>query len=131
MGFIQNCIIHKINQDLINKLESLGYLDIWSGGIHTDELKTMTITYANKGCWSLTGFNPADPILTKNPTNHIDCGSNEDLFLALAALRDDSDKHQWFTDGNLWEKSEDDLPSRYMQLNGHKADVNEIIQHFS
>lgn len=25
-----------------------------------------------------------------------DCGENEELFMALAALRDGSDKHQWF-----------------------------------
>ena len=29
----------------------------------------------------------------------IDCGTNEDLFLAIAALREDSDYMQFFTDG--------------------------------
>ncbi len=32
----------------------------------------------------------------------VDCGTNEDLFLAIAALRDDTDKYQWFTDGDKW-----------------------------
>ena len=35
----------------------------------------------------------------------INCEENEDLFLALAALRKDSDIHQWFTDGEKWEIS--------------------------
>lgn len=61
----------------------------------------------------------------------IDCGTNEDLFLALAALREDTDKGQWFCDNNdLWEQTYSDLPSRYMQMNGHKATVEEIIEHF-
>ena len=34
--------------------------------------------------------------------NGIDCGTNEELFLAIAALRDDSDDMQWFTDDNKW-----------------------------
>lgn len=60
----------------------------------------------------------------------IDCGENIELFLAIAALRDDSDYMQWFTDDNIWELNNDDLPSRYMQLNGHKATVEELIKHF-
>lgn len=27
---------------------------------------------------------------------YIDCGTNENLFLALAALQDDTDNEQWF-----------------------------------
>lgn len=61
----------------------------------------------------------------------IDCGVNEDLFLALAALRDDTDAKQWFTDGKLWEKTEAELPSRYMQMHGHKATADELIEHFT
>ena len=31
----------------------------------------------------------------------INCGTNEELFLAIAALRDDSDINQWFTDNKF------------------------------
>jgi hypothetical protein len=31
----------------------------------------------------------------------IDCGENINLFLAIASLRDDTDKYQWFTDGRI------------------------------
>ena len=36
--------------------------------------------------------------LENNPSlqDSINCDDNEDLFLAIAALRDDSDKYQWF-----------------------------------
>lgn len=35
----------------------------------------------------------------------IDCGTNEDFFLGIAALRDDTDKNQWFVldHDNIWE----------------------------
>ncbi len=36
---------------------------------------------------------------TVTKKGRIDCGTNEELFLAIAALRDDTDKYQWFTDG--------------------------------
>ena len=121
MTFIQPCFIRKISNELCDKLTELGYKDCWTGGIHSDELKT--ITYVGNQCWCLTGF---------EPRNSIDCGTNEELFLALAALKDDSNKNQWFTDGgNIWEKSNDELPSHYMQLEGHKATVEEIIEHFN
>ena len=61
----------------------------------------------------------------------IDCGENINLFLAIASLQNDTDKYQWFTDGNIWELNKEDLPSRYMQLNGHKATVDELIEYFS
>lgn len=41
-------------------------------------------------------FDSKDPHITWNCAGRIDCGTNEELFLALAALRDDTDKFQWF-----------------------------------
>lgn len=70
-------------------------------------------------------------------TNDIDCGTNEELFLAIAALRDDTDDNQWFTDGNDW------FLCRYLKVGmhyqdmpeilfkkWHKATVEELIEHF-
>ena len=38
---------------------------------------------------------------------------------------------QWFVDDfNNCEMSAEDLPSRYMQLNGHKATPEELIKKF-
>ena len=31
----------------------------------------------------------------------VDCGENINLFLAIASLRDDNAKYQWFTDDNI------------------------------
>ena len=77
----------------------------------------------------------------------IDCGTNEELFLAIAALRDDTDENQWFTNGEEWAyhpKTEccspcntvyrtlafDSIPKDTNMGNYHKATVEELIKHF-
>lgn len=65
----------------------------------------------------------------------IDCAENEDLFLALAALRDDSNYMQWFTNGETWfqNKQNDIEVIRYgagNPINFHKVKVNELLEHF-
>ena len=125
MIFKQPCFIRKNTPELRKKLEELGYTNTPNGRgewcIPIEELEYL-VTYPISGCYQgCNGYWYEDDF---------DCGTNEELFLALAALRDDSDYMQWFTDGKLWEKSNNDLPSHYMQLEGHKATVEEIIEHF-
>lgn len=123
--FTQSCFIRKNTPELRKKLEELGYTNTPNGRgewfIPIEELKYL-VTYPISGCYQgCNGYWYEDDF---------DCGINEELFLALAALRDDTDNNQWFTDGKLWEKSNNYLPSHYMQLEGHKATVEEIIEHF-
>ena len=75
----------------------------------------------------------------------IDCGTNEELFLAIAALRDDSDIHQWFVmDAEIYtEISKGDwfvatdikggkhVGTQIDPLYCHKATVEELIKHFT
>jgi hypothetical protein len=66
----------------------------------------------------------------------IDCGENEDLFLALAALRDDSNYMQWFTNGEKWFKNiQNDIEViKYgpgNPINFHKATVKELIKFYN
>ncbi len=70
-----------------------------------------------------------------NKPHCIDCGENIALFLAIAALRDDSDYRQWFTYGEKWiqNKQNDIEVIRYgagNPINFHKATVEELIEHF-
>lgn len=63
-------------------------------------------------------------------TDSIDCGTNEDLFLALAALRDDTDKFQWFiSPEGIWayNKNNDSIS---VSPKWRKATVYELIEHF-
>lgn len=114
--FTTPCFIRKNTPELRKKLADLGYIILFSA----------RNGYGNVLCACGNSVTSADA-----PLNAIDCGTNEQLFLALAALREDSDKFQWFCDDSgLWEMSESDLPSRYMQMNGHKATPAELIEHF-
>lgn len=73
------------------------------------------------------------------PIEGIDCGTNEELFLAIAALRDDSDKFQYFTNGVFWIKCSQlelkhELDNNYEEFcvaDFHKATVSELINHFN
>lgn len=72
----------------------------------------------------------------------IDCGDNELLFLALAAMRDDTDKDQLFTNGIDWAIKRE--AARNLGLPGfeylsfprdvntplHKATIEEIMEQF-
>ena len=127
--FTQPCFIRKNTPELRKKLEELGYK--FSGADHI-ELDCI-VTFPHHDAFSVFAayhFNIYDDSFKIVWKEYIDCGTNEELFLALAVLRDGSDYMQWFTDGKLWEKSNNDLPSHYMQLEGHKATVEEIIEHF-
>ena len=127
--FTTPCFIRKNTTELKKKLEELGYIPPYK--IWPDEnFAICTIHRDNMGEYIVFKIDDDFENVIKPSYSYIDCGTNEELFLALAALRDDNDYMQWFTDGKLWEKSNNDLPSHYMQLEGHKATVKEIIEHF-
>lgn len=73
----------------------------------------------------------------------VDCGTNEELFLAIAALRDDTDNNQLFTNGKgdwgIYRDGSDGclsgmdfygMPNDFKIDNYHKATVDELIEHF-
>lgn len=61
----------------------------------------------------------------------IDCGTNEELFLAIAALRDDTDKYQWFIPpAGAWVYNKGYESILEVSLKWRKATVNELIEHF-
>lgn len=135
MSFIQPCFIRKNIPELRKKLEELGYnrYPRWMADWSDDDsryvyLVTDVLYYTY----------PQEPTKPKNG-EHIDCGENEELFLALSALRDDTDKNQWFTNTNdYWYKCLDnkfsketaDWVSCASADKWHKATVEEIIKHF-
>ena len=141
--FTTPCFIRKNTPELLKKLENLGYricpcvnfdnakwlstclLTDYDPSVHGIGYEIEGTPYTNE---KALDFFIEDNKNAKMPK--IDCNENENLFLALTALRNDSDKNQWFTDGKIWECSNSELPGHYMQLNGHKATVEEIIEHF-
>ncbi len=130
MAFTQAAFIRKNSEELRNKLAELGYVD--------KTIKGDPSLYTNSigAFYSANTHYPSYRLMQKEGI--IDCGENEDLFLALAALRDDSDYMQFFTDDteftqcfcDSWkdEWREEYYNERYIKW--HKATVEELIEHF-
>ena len=126
MPFTQLCFIRKNTPELRKKLEDLGYIS------HIFNNNDANNIYADK----LGTYISVD---IENQPYYIDCGTNEELFLALAALKDDIDINQWFINtNNYWYKCLDnkfsketaDWVSCTSADKWHKAAVEEIIEHF-
>lgn len=135
MGFTTAAFIRRNTPELRKKLEELGYKSV---SLIEDRPCLFTSSYINVyhsifAEW----FDDDNPHTTYNCTDRIDCGTNEDLFLAIAALRNDIDIHQWFTDGKEWFQCRflkvgmhySDKPEILFER-WHKATVEELIEHF-
>ena len=134
MGFTTPAFIRKNTPELRKKLAVLGYKYDYRADFCHD------IIYVD------AERNEFFPTFSSNITDDeiaIDCGTNEELFLAIAALRDDTDDNQWFTngkgdwgmyrdgsDGNLPGMDFFGMPNDFDLSHYHKATVNELIEHF-
>lgn len=140
MGFTTPCFIKKNTPELRKKLEELGYKlnnGKWMGKyLAAFQIKeTKEWRYVASPEWDLQNNPDIDA--------SIDCGVNEELFLAIASLRDDTNYMQWFVctsdykeyDGKEWKVGDFDLntcPDDFDNILPHwrKATVNELIEHF-
>lgn len=103
MGFIQKCFIRTNEEYILKRLENMGYEicpccyfenAVWlstlpeNGTVHgvgyTDELRPLPID------------NELDIFLQQKGKDMIDCGTDSDLFCALAKLREETDIGRWF-----------------------------------
>lgn len=134
--FTQPCFIRQNTKELRDKLKALGLRENTLDDFSDKWLASNYGLFISVSEW-YGNHNPKD----------IDCGTNERLFLAVAALRDDTDKNQFFV-------LDEDIPNhkkgtfilnirdswyvegeREYRLNnrnalGHKATVKELIEHF-
>lgn len=137
--FSQTAFIRKNTPELRKKLEELGYshgkLEYY---IDDDDNKYDFIMCHNGRFFLLSQENHVirnGHLLKKHGS--INCGTNESLFLAIAALRYDTDDSQWFTDGEDWFLCQylkvgmhyQDKPEILFDK-WHKASVDELIEHF-
>ena len=98
MAFIQPCFIRENTIRLRNELEKLGYKPFGSVKYEWDTGYGLS-TDNRLGEFESFDDNGLENILkccSPDYEDSIDCGTNENLFLSIAALRDDSDKEQWF-----------------------------------
>lgn len=147
MGFTTPCFIRKNTPELRKKLEELRYNH--PTDVIEDERFCIATSPANCNYHIIKGaFDDTNPHYTWNYAGRIDCGTNEELFLAIAALRDDTNENQWFIcDVNHWDRSDNGEATVYAEIGEwifcksndddcardnhyHKATVEELIEHF-
>ena len=138
MAFKQPCFIRKNTPYLRRKLEELGYKPFGSvkyewdtgWGLSTDNRLGEFESFDDDGLENIIKCGPPDY------EDSIDCGKNEELFLALAALRDDTDEKQWFIMEYGFQKTWVFSETKQFDTNQPftikvcKATVEEIIEHF-
>lgn len=131
--FTQKCFIKACNGFIIDKLKKIGY-ETEDQIISTDSI-IMTIPWSGR----FVSFDGSAEIkIRKSYRNIIDCGKNEELFLAIAALRDGTDKNQVFIhqDGNFYKcecDSKIDMWGDFEEPESYprKATVSELIELFN
>ena len=132
--FTTSCFIRKNTFTLRVALSKLGY-EKSSNNVVGDAIATSQVT-SHYTTISQKMYDDLNPHSTWS-NNRIDCGDNEELFLALAALRDDKPDYQWFVWDDMeaeGEKFKQYIPGEPWQdwwwFEVHKATVNELIEHF-
>lgn len=135
--FTTPCFIRKNTPELRKKLEGLGYYPHPSTMPKMDGSSDGSRTFCNRGYYSTLPIGYIEEI-----EKTIDCGENEDLFLAIAALRDDSDIHQWFIHDTMDCALEEcrtrefircetnSIKDTLVYCGSRKATVEELIEHF-
>lgn len=138
--FTTKCFIRKNTPELRGKLEKMGYRVC-----RCAEGATAVFLMAVEGDIHAVHYEELDIFADEVKSGKcklIDCGGNEFLFLALAAMRDDTDNDQLFTNGIDWAIKRE--AARGLGLPGfeylsfprdvntplHKATKEEIIEQF-
>lgn len=138
--FTTKCFIRKNTPELRGKLKKMGYQVC-----HCAEGATAVFLMAVEGDIHAVHYEELDIFadeVKSGTCKLIDCGDNEQLFLALAAMRDDTDNDQLFTNGIDWAWFRDDTDKgglagfdfyylqRDMDTPLHKATIEEIMNCF-
>ena len=147
MGFTTPCFIRKNTQELRRGLEELGYFND-----SPEWTNNCSIIWAYQ--YPMKGFDTPNYVIADSfdiPFDKhsalcgkfVDCGTNEELFLAIAALKDNTDNNQLFTNGKgdwgIYRDGSDGglsgmdfygMPNDFNLPYYHKATVDELIEHF-
>ena len=115
--FTQPCFIRKNTPELRKKLEELGYYRHPSYGDNE-------YLYLNRGFYHTNVVGYSEEI-----ERMIDCGDNEELFLAIAALRNDSDYMQWFVFPKTHTKRLSGCFGQIVGMDGHYQEIVDYEWH--
>lgn len=141
--FKQSCFIRKNNFQLRLALHNLGYENSRNDTVGNCIATTTATQHYNTIPQYYVDSN--DPRITWKE-NRVDCGTNEELFIAIASLRNDSDKNQWFicqeeyisthtmelVKVGTWQmNTQYDKLTYGLKHLWRKASVQELIEHFT
>lgn len=147
MAFIQPCFIRKNSPELRKKLEELGYKPSYPIFQYPEVFKHIAAcNFFGSKYYGVSDDEVSHHGEIKDAIKNrgmIDCGDNEELFLALAALRDDKPDYQWF----LWEHNDGEyhpeedeswrqyIPGEHWEewwwFEVRKATADELIKYFN
>lgn len=137
--FTCSCFIRKNTPEIRQRLEEFGWKHLYNGQPVADDTDTLCTRINIGGLTYYVDTYHDSGLMYEIKHSAIDCGTDEELFFALAALNDTDDKDQWFTDSYNWEfctgvdfMMEDwqhEYPSLYEDY--HKATPEELLQHFT
>ena len=148
MAFIQPCFIRKNTPELRKKLEELGYKPSYPIFQYPEVFKHIAAcNFFGSKYYGVSDDEVSHHGEIKDAIKNrgmIDCGTNEELFIALAALRDDTDVNQWFVmdveeyiniNQGDWFIATDRTKGKHIgtqidPMYCHKATIEEIIEHF-
>ena len=142
--FTQECFIRKNTKELQQKLKNLGYsickcynydnavwlktyisnkegrYEVHGVGYDSDEINLMGYDTIEKRLNFFLDENE------KCENKCIDCGTNEELFLAIAALRDNNDYMQWFVcnEDYITYAMKDHKKGEFVLFQDKKASIN-------
>ena len=125
--FTTPCFIRQNTQEIRIRLSEMGYSE---SVFFCGDLSNLCVNVLCNGEYDEA--NDYAPLLC----NAVDCFENEDLFLAVAALRDDSNEHQWFIwdddedEGDKWKLYDCNSNWSWWIFEVHKATIKELIEHF-
>ena len=125
--FTTPCFIRQNTQEIRIRLSEMGYSE---SVFFCGDLSNLCVNVLCNGEYDEA--NDYAPLLC----NAVDCFENEDLFLAVAALRDDSNEHQWFiwdddeNEGDKWKLYDGNSNWSWWIFEVHKATIEELIEHF-
>lgn len=147
--FNEPCFIKKNSLKLRDKLKAIGYEERSIESYLSDydivriyyTLNIYKPSHYKKKCLYCNGkYFISIPYFLINviKNNSINCHKNEELFLAIAALRDNTNEHQWF----VWDDDSDKGDDKFKKFDNdrnwcwwifecHKATVSELVEYFN
>jgi hypothetical protein len=140
--FTTPCFIRKNTSELRKRLEELGYKPSYPIYQYPEVFKHIAVcNFFGSKYYGVSDDEVSHHGEIKDAIKNrgmIDCGTNEDLFLALAALRDDKPDYQWFVwddENDKGEKFKQYIPGEPWQdwwwFEVHKATPEELIEYFN